>query len=333
MENWVLVKIIGRGSYGVVCLAKQMTKEKSDRHYYFAVKLTSLQRKSSLLWEEQVLKHFKDCPEIVQCLGSEITFGDIPDDMVLYNLKLEYAPGGTLADLIKQRKKLPEDEVKDYLRMILKGLSCIHRRGFVHVDLKPANVLVFPQSDGKMKLKIADFGLAERCKHIVDDQDRGYLRKFKGTPKYMSPESIFFNEVNGTHDIWSLGCILVKMVSGKSVWDDCRGSEQLMTRLLNDKNIPTIPKELSKQGKDFIKRCFIRNYKQRWTADMLLQHPYLNEENEATKKGDDIVKLIKAIRLPHQFFKRKAKSSNNEKSNRQKEDYLPHLLYKNKSNK
>lgn len=335
MENWGLVKVIGQGSYGVVCLAKQESEENPDLHHYFAVKLASLQNNSSLLWEEQVLKHFKDCPEIVQYLGSEIIRGDSVIDMDVYTLKLEYAAGGTLDDLIKQKQMLPEDEVKDYLRMILKGLSCIHRKGFVHVDLKPANILAFPQSDGKMKLKIADFGLAERCKYKEDDQDRKYWYgplKFKGTPKYMSPESILFSEVNGAHDIWSLGCILVKMVSGKSVWNDCKSCE-LMTKLLDNKDIPTIPKELSKQGKDFIKKCFIRNYKRRWTAGMLLQHPYLNKENEGTKKGDEMLKLTKAIFVPHQFFKSKAQCSNNGKSNLRKEDYLPHLLYKTKSNK
>ncbi|KAA0059705.1 mitogen-activated protein kinase kinase kinase ANP1-like [Cucumis melo var. makuwa] len=292
MENWVPVKVLGQGSYGVVCLAKQSSaiRKKSDSNlpYYFAVKLSPLQHNSSLLWEEQVLKQFKDCPEIVQYLGSEITRGrDIRNDHVdFYTLKLEYAAGGTLDDLIEQRDKLPEAEVKDYLRMILKGLSCIHSKGFVHVDLKPNNILAFPQSDGKMKLKIADFGQAERSKYRVDDQHKQYPPccssfKFKGTPRYMSPESVVFNEVNDADDIWSLGCILVKMISGKSAWDDCKDSKQLMIKLLDNKIMPTIPGELSEQGKDFIKKCFIRNYKERWTAEMLLQHPYLNEENEA----------------------------------------------------
>ncbi|KGN44756.1 mitogen-activated protein kinase kinase kinase 17 [Cucumis sativus] len=295
MENWVPVKVLGQGSYAVVCLAKQSIRKCSDNNlpYYFALKIYPLQHNSSLLWEEQVLKQFKGCPEIVQYFGSEITRGgSFCNDKDFYTLKLEYAAGGTLDDLIKQRDKLPEDEVKDYLRMILKGLSCIHSKGFVHVDLKPNNILAFPQSDGKMKLKIADFGQAERCKYRDDNGQHkryGYCSslKFKGSPRYMSPESIIFNEVDDAHDIWSLGCILVKMISGKCVWDGYTDSKQLMIEVLDNKIMATIPGELSEQGKDFIRKCFIRSYKQRWTADMLLQHPYLNQENEAPMKEDE----------------------------------------------
>ena len=341
------MKALGEGSCGLVCLAKQITKEESDLHYYFAVKRASLRyNSSSLLWEEHVLKHFTDCPEIVQYLGSEVTGGgDFLDDKELYNLKLEYAAGGTLADLIKQRNKLPEDEVKKYLQMILKGLSCIHRKGFVHVDLKPDNILAFPQSDGKMKLKIADFGLAERsCKRREDDQeDRGSkyysgALKVRATHRYMSPESIVFSEINGLHDIWSLGCTLVQMVSGERVWNDCKSYEELITKLLISEEIPTIPKELSKQGKDFLEKCFVRNYEQRWTADMLLQHPYLNEENKDTKNGDEKLKLPKAIVfLPHQFFQSKTDmllqqtKNGDEKLKPSKAIFLPHQFFKSKA--
>lgn len=303
MENWVLVKILGQGSDGLVCLAKQTTRKKiyNNLHYYFAVKLSPLGHNSSL-WEELVLKQFKNCPEIVQYLGSEITRSpggrDLPGDKDFYTLKLEYAAGGTLDDLIKQKEKLPEDEVKEYLRMILKGLSCIHSKGFVHVDLKPKNILAFPRSNGKMKLKIADFGHAERCKYRNDadahsddeyrkSRRRSSLLKFKGTPRYMSPESIVFDEVNDAHDVWSLGCVLVRMISGKSAWDEVATSKQLMMKILDSKSMPRIPEELSIQGKDFIKKCFVWNFKQRWTADMLLQHPYLNQENEAPMKEDE----------------------------------------------
>ncbi|CAK9319446.1 unnamed protein product [Citrullus colocynthis] len=309
MVKWVLVKVLGKGSYAVVLLARQMI---GPLAYYFAIKVTTLQQHSLLAWEEQVLKCFIGCPEIVQCLGSEITTTGNSSVTTLFNLKLEYASKGTLDDLIKQRKNLPENEVKEYLKMILRGLSCIHHEGFVHVDLKPTNILVFPKSDGKIQLKIADFGLSKRCGQMDDEEeDDCGVAAFRGTPTYMSPESIIFSEVNSALDIWSLGCILVEMVSGKPVWDDCKSRDQLMTRLLDDMDIPTIPDELFEQGKDFISKCFVRDYKQRWTADMLLQHPYLSEENEVMKKCDGISKLAETIFLPHQLCKHTTLSSNN----------------------
>ncbi|CAK9311003.1 unnamed protein product [Citrullus colocynthis] len=172
--------------------------------------------------------------------------------------------------------------------------------GFVHMDLKSANILAFPQSSGcKMKLKIVDFGLSKRYEKRDDEEGVVFgLPKFRGTSKYMSPESIVLMEANNAFDIWSLGCILVKMVSGKSVWNDCKSHQELITRLLDDMETPTIPKELSKQGKDFIQKCFDRDYKQRWIVDMLLEHPYLSKET-------------KSIYLSHQPFKIKTQPSNN----------------------
>ncbi|XP_038895992.1 calcium-dependent protein kinase 4-like [Benincasa hispida] len=166
MVNWVLVKVLGQRSCGKVFLPNS-TMEPLD---YFAIKVARLYNSSSLLWEKNILKHFIGCPEIVQCLGSEIT---IDENYLLYNLKLEYATSGTLANLIEQRKKLLEDEVKEYLKMILRGLSCIHRNRFVHVDLEPDNILAFPHNNGKMKLKIADFRLSRRCdeKDEVDEDN------------------------------------------------------------------------------------------------------------------------------------------------------------------
>ncbi|KAF2309370.1 hypothetical protein GH714_001785 [Hevea brasiliensis] len=85
--------------------------------------------------------------------------------------------------------------------MILKGLSSIHNNGYVHCDLKPANILVFPSDQQDFQLKIADFGLAK-------EPDEGNSRKFfyqytfRGTPLYMSPESIKLAEISPALNIW-----------------------------------------------------------------------------------------------------------------------------------
>ncbi|KAF2309389.1 hypothetical protein GH714_001874 [Hevea brasiliensis] len=122
--------------------------------------------------------------------------------MTIYNLLLEYAPGGSLADLInKYGGKIPECDVRRYTRMILKGLSSIHNNGYVHCDLKPANILVFPSDQQDFQLKIADFGLA---KEPDEDNSRKFFYQytFRGTPLYMSPESVKHAEISPALDIW-----------------------------------------------------------------------------------------------------------------------------------
>ncbi|GJV73634.1 mitogen-activated protein kinase kinase kinase 17-like protein [Tanacetum coccineum] len=109
---------------------------------------------------------------------------------MVYNLLFEFASGGTLADVIKMShgKGLLEVDVKRYARSILKGLSHVHKRGYVHCDLKPENILTVPNknSDGFID-KVGDLGLAKRVKQ-VKKKDPG--RYWRGNPLYLSPEAV-----------------------------------------------------------------------------------------------------------------------------------------------
>lgn len=274
ITNWNRVRLLGRGSYGVVYLATPI----AGPFRLVALKVALMERSSSLVTEKRILQNFTDCPEIVQYIGSDLSFVGESFDSIFYNLVLEYAAGGNLADLIKRRGKLPENEVKEYLKMILRGLARIHGLGFVHSDLKPGNILVFPETNGKVKLKIADFGLSKKREQVIECCN--FTPKFRGTPKYMSPESVVFGKIDAPMDIWSLGCILVEMISGKPVWSDCKNRRQLMKKLVYEMEIPEVPEELSREGRDFLAGCLDQNSERRWTAEMLLDHPYLEEERK-----------------------------------------------------
>ena len=263
--------LIGRGSYGSVHLAIPISRTCSTRTFA-AVKSSMIEHSSTLQKEDRVLQRLSGCPEIVHCYGNELC---IENGRRVYNLLLEYAPGGSLFDMIQSYGGcIPEQKVKIYTRMILKGLCSMHHKGYVHCDLKPENILVFVNDHGVKQLKIADFGLA---KEPGKEEETNRFR-FRGTPLYMSPESFVLGKVEAGLDIWSLGCIVMVMICGKLPWSDLKGDGFVRwLALSNEEPELYLPQNLSEQGKDFLRKCLVRDPKKRWTAKMLLDHPFAVE--------------------------------------------------------
>ncbi|PON61637.1 Serine/threonine protein kinase [Trema orientale] len=295
--KWRRLQLLGSGSYGDVYLAAGVKNLAEDGPSdLFAVKTARIEYSSSLQKELRIYNALNHCPEIVRCYGRQLTA--IGGDHLLpcYNLFLEYAPSGTLSDLIYRRVVLPETNARAYTRMILRGLRHIHSKGYVHCDLKPENILVFPAganncdnhhesgeldtSTGGYRLKIADFGLAKEPGEVIP-RDVYMLNNFRGTPIYMSPESVH-GEIEAALDIWSLGCIVVHMCTGNPAWDvptDYRNSRDLMLMLAFSDKTPRIPTFVSDDCKDFLRRCFARDPRRRWSAKMLLDHPFVRRES------------------------------------------------------
>ena len=138
--DWRKKAVLGKGSSATVFLAES-TWPPNHSAKLIAIKSSPLQWADSLLKEEAILQSLRGCPEIIECYGSQITN---EDGISTCNLLLEYAPHDTLFDLITTNGILWESEARLYTRMILKGLSFMHKQGFVHCDLKPENILLFP---------------------------------------------------------------------------------------------------------------------------------------------------------------------------------------------
>ncbi|XP_022760099.1 mitogen-activated protein kinase kinase kinase 17-like [Durio zibethinus] len=274
--EWIKLKVLGKGSYGVVHLVKPVNYVFDDR--VFAVKSCRYEDSSSVQKELEILEQFADCGNIVQCYGDMLS---IDQGMLVYNLFLEYAPGGSLLDLMvkKYGGKIPECDVKCYTKMLLEGIRDIHDRGYVHCDLKPANILVFPpDSYGSISnLKIADFGLVRRAGERNMPEVEAWMLNFPGTGVYMPPESVTDGKISAALDVWSLGCVVLEMITGKLPWE-YHNLADLAIKIGFSRYPPKIPETMSSTGKDFLMKCFSRNPSERWTADMLLSHPFLLSE-------------------------------------------------------
>jgi len=121
---------------------------------------------------------------------------------------LEYVPGGTLEDRLRDGGPLPDDETNDIAVGIASGLAHAHARGVVHRDLKPANVLF----DEEGRPKIADFGIARLAAGEGTLTEAGTLL---GTAAYISPEQASGEPAGAASDVYSFGVMLYRMLAGR----------------------------------------------------------------------------------------------------------------------
>lgn len=280
--QWKKLKILGSGSFGTVHLASPVESSFLLSPSVVAVKSADLDLSSTLQKERMFLGELRGEPNIIHCYGEDIS---IEGDQEVYNLLLEYAPGGTLDDLINKNKgTIPESHVACYTYMILKGIHAIHESETIHCDLKPENILIFPNgnNNGIHKIKIADFGLAKKQweSELLVWGKMGYNNGC--TPMYASPESVTCSLRVTASDIWSLGCIVVKMITGEPIWS-CSTRGELLSKIVCGK--PKIPENLSEEGKDFLMRCFERTVHKRWTAEELLDHPFIIKNLKLLEDG------------------------------------------------
>jgi serine/threonine protein kinase len=165
-------------------------------------------------------------------------------------LVMELAEGETLAERIK-RGSIPIDDALDYARQIAEGLEAAHKYGIIHRDLKPANVMVSPEG----KVKVLDFGLAKafdpeapspvspeslaESPTLTADLTRGGV--LLGTAPYMSPEQARGMSVDKRADIWSFGCVLWEILTGRRAFAGADVSETMAAILKDEPDWSALP--------------------------------------------------------------------------------------------
>ena len=183
-----------------------------------------------------------------------------------YNLMLEFVPGGSLADLLRKHPHgLGEPRAAALTAQLLHGIAYLHARRIIHRDIKPQNLLLSDTGD----LKITDFDTAT---HVVGVQNN--KRTCVGTPWYTAPEVIMVDPYSLSADVWSVGCCVLEMVTGKRPFASSNGVQALF-HMVKEPHPPLPDAGLSHDVRDFLLQCWVRDAGSRPTAAALLSHPFM----------------------------------------------------------
>lgn len=259
--EWTRGPTIGRGATATVHLA---TDTRSGEQ--FAVKSAELCRAVFLQKEQSFLSKLSSS-RIVKYLGFDVT---TENDVPMYNLFIEYLPNGTLFDAIRGLEgRLDESLIKIYTQQILQGLDHIHENGLAHCDIKSQNILI-----GEEGIKIADLGCAKFAGE-AEFGDSPLVLQFSGTPAFMAPEVARGEKQGLEADVWALGCTVIEMATGRGPWPEMDDPVSALYRIGYSDRMPEIPRWFSEKGKDFLSKCLKRDWRERWTVNELLEHPFL----------------------------------------------------------
>ena len=274
--KWKRGELIGEGTYGKVYQGFNISNGQM-----IAIKSLIIRSKNeeeakseinAIKHEIGLLKRLNH-PNIVKYIHTEISEIDKRVDIIL-----EYVPLGSVKNLIARFGTIPEKLIKIYIKQILEGLSYVHSKGIIHRDLKCANILM----DNDAHIKISDFGSSTKIKKDNGNIQKGIItsKSIKGSPYWIAPEVFLKKVINQSGygiaaDIWSIGCVIVEMLTGKHPWADFKGTlDALLRKIGSTTTGPPYPSNISEELNELLNLCFTIDQDKRPTSDQLLQNKF-----------------------------------------------------------
>ncbi|XP_074744329.1 myosin light chain kinase 2, skeletal/cardiac muscle [Strix uralensis] len=261
-------EILGGGKFGEVhtCTEKQTGLKLAAK----VIRKQGAKEKEMVLLEIDVMNQLNH-RNLIQLYDAIET----PREIILF---MEFVEGGELFErIIDDDYHLTEVDCMVFVRQICEGIRFMHHMRVLHLDLKPENILCVAAT-GHM-VKIIDFGLARR----YNPQEK--LKVNFGTPEFLSPEVVNYEQVSYSTDMWSMGVITYMLLSGLSPFLGDNDTETLNNVLAANWYFDEETFEsVSDEAKDFVSNLIIKEKSARMSAGQCLQHPWLNNLAEKAKR-------------------------------------------------
>jgi serine/threonine protein kinase len=196
---------------------------------------------------------------------------------------MELLEGTELKDVLKREKALPDERCVAIVKQVLLGLGEVHKLGIVHRDIKPANIYLCKGKNGEEIAKILDFGIA----YIKSNKESGAEGSRKGaiygTPTYVSPEQIRSLEPDGRSDIYAVGVLLYRMVTGQVPFKEEKANDLYKAHLTK---VPVKPTEISPYVSQFIEAAILKAMNKKPEARFQTAEDFV-KALEASLKAED----------------------------------------------
>lgn len=268
-ESYQLIDLIGQGGMGVVYRVQHLILGKQ-----YALKLLAPNQINNQNW-----RRFEQEGRSLARLNHAniVSIHNMGIDKGCPYFVMDWLAGISLADQIKSSGPLSKEENLDIYLQVCAGLSCAHKSGIIHRDIKPGNIMLVPHATG-VQVKIVDFGMA-RLQTATGSNIQALTANGEifGSPYYMSPEQTLGDEMDASSDIYSLGCSLFETLTGRVPF---AGATAIQTLMMHQEADPPIPSEslapiiannkISPAFDAVVARCLQKEAKQRYqSADQL----------------------------------------------------------------
>ncbi|HEY3170275.1 MAG TPA: serine/threonine-protein kinase, partial [Thermoanaerobaculia bacterium] len=287
LGRYEVMSELGKGAMGIVYLAKdpvigRLVAIKTIRASGTGDEEDTREFRERFVREAQtagILSH----PNIVTIHD----IGEDPETQTSF-IAMEYIEGKNIKTLLAEKTRFPFEQVSEIVAEVAEALDYAHRKGIIHRDVKPANIII--TTDGKVK--ITDFGIAK-----IASSNLTTTGQFLGTPNYMSPEQVSGSPVDGRSDMFSLGVVLYELLTNRKPFQG-DNLTAISYKIVHEDFTPPadLAPEVPTEFNDIVARAMAKDPWNRYQRgkDMALALYQLKAQLEERKSQDDLGTIVSA---------------------------------------